>query len=320
MDQADLANFAAMAKASSPLISLIVCTYNREKFLGDCLDSILEQVLSQDQYEVIVVNNNSTDATPTILENFKVKAPTNWAFFLEEQQGLSYARNRGMQEAVGEYLTYVDDDAILPADFLQRQHDQLVRQPELAGLGGKILAKFEGPKPDWFNPYTAPTYFSHYDRGTKSYIYREGDFPFGCNMCIRKSLIQDVGGFDTDLGRIGKGGLGGEEKKLFGQIIRAGGKVLYLPDLWVHHQVDHYRTERPYVEKISRGLGVSHRLLYCGPESSSWSCLRARMKMHLKLGAAYLLHVKYLLQGNKAVGPHLIQFRKWALEGFRSSD
>ena len=210
MDQADLANFAAMAKASSPLISLIVCTYNREKFLGDCLDSILEQVLPLEQYEVIVVNNNSTDTTPDILDRTRAKAPANWSFHLEKQQGLSFARNRGMREATGKYLTYVDDDAILPPDYLQRQYEQLNRQPELAGLGGKILAKFEGPKPAWFNPYTAPTYFSHYDRGEKSYVYREGDFPFGCNMCIRKSLIEEVGGFDTELGRIGKGGLGGE--------------------------------------------------------------------------------------------------------------
>ncbi|MEM7572572.1 MAG: glycosyltransferase [Bacteroidota bacterium] len=305
-----------MTKAVSPFISLIVCTYNREKFLGDCLDSILAQSLDIEQYEVIVINNKSTDSTAEILQQFAARAPANWSFLLEKQQGLSYARNRGIQEAKGVFLTYVDDDAILATNYLQLQFEHLQLHPELAGLGGKILAKFEGPKPAWFNPYTAPTYFSHYDRGDKSYVYREGDFPFGCNMCLRKSLIEPLGGFDTDLGRIGKGGLGGEEKKLFGQIINAGGKVRYLPELWVHHQVDHYRTQRAYVEKISRGLGVSHRLLYCGPETSSWSCFKANLRMRLKLVAAHLLSFKYRLQGNKAVGPHLVQFRRWVLEEF----
>ncbi|MEL6803649.1 MAG: glycosyltransferase family A protein, partial [Bacteroidota bacterium] len=260
---------------NSPLISLIVCTYNRDKFLDDCLASISEQSLNKEHFEVILVNNNSTDGTADIIKKYEDRNYPNWRFFVEKQQGLSYARNRGMAEATAEFLTYVDDDAILPADFLHRQFDLLTAHPDWDGLGGKILAKFEGEKPDWFNRYTAPTFFSHYDRGESPFPYKLGDFPFGCNMCLRKRLAESAGGFDINLGRIGKGGLGGEEKKIFSQVISKGARVWYRPELWVHHQTDIYRTQEPYLKKISIGLGRTHSLIFCGEESSSWSCQKA---------------------------------------------
>ncbi|MEL6321748.1 MAG: glycosyltransferase family A protein, partial [Cyanobacteria bacterium J06626_14] len=84
---------------NSPLISLIVCTYNRDKFLDDCLASISEQSLNKEHFEVILVNNNSTDGTADIIKKYEDRNYPNWRFFVEKQQGLSYARNRGMAEA-----------------------------------------------------------------------------------------------------------------------------------------------------------------------------------------------------------------------------
>lgn len=305
------------SNTSQPLISLIVCTYNRDKFLGDCLRSIEGQSLDENAYEVIIINNNSTDQTAEIIDSFSQKMYNNWSFHLEHQQGLSFARNRGMQASKASFLTYVDDDAILPTHFLQLQYDLLIQNPEWDGLGGKILAKFEGEKPNWFNKYTAPTFFSHYDRGDKGYLYKLGDFPFGCNMCLRKSMAIKAGGFDINLGRIGKGGLGGEEKKIFSQIISQGAQVWYRPELWVHHQTDIYRTQEPYLKKISIGLGKTHKMIFCEGQRMRASCMKATAKMWLKLAAAYLLGAWYQIQGKPEVGRHLIQFRKWVMEGFK---
>ncbi|MEM6397621.1 MAG: glycosyltransferase [Bacteroidota bacterium] len=304
---------------STLLISLIVCTYNRDKFLGDCLDSIARQNLEPHLYEVLVINNNSNDGTQNIIDSHKLKRRPNWKFYLETNQGLSFARNRGIAEAQGEYLTYVDDDAILPEDFLSTQYKLLNDHKKWDGLGGKIIAKFEDEKPEWFNKYTAPTFFSHYDKGDKAYQYRLGDFPFGCNMCLRRSLAESVGGFDINLGRIGKGGLGGEEKKIYSQVISKGANIWYVPQLWVYHQTDAYRTQEPYLKKISIGLGVSHKLLYCNNSSSSWACYRATLIMYAKFLAACLLAIGYRIQGRARVGQHLIQFRRWVLEGFHQS-
>ena len=93
-------------------LSVIICTYNRERYIYNALKSIAEQDFPLSGYEIVLVNNNSTDNTENICKDFKRDYPqVDFRYFIETNQGLSYARNRGVKESSGDILIFVDDDA-----------------------------------------------------------------------------------------------------------------------------------------------------------------------------------------------------------------
>ena len=105
-------------------ISVIICTYNRDKYIYNVLKSIAENTLSRDKYEIVLVNNNSTDSTETECNRFCTDySDVKFRYFIETNQGLSYARNRGIQEAEGNVVVYVDDDATINKEYLQTYYD-----------------------------------------------------------------------------------------------------------------------------------------------------------------------------------------------------
>jgi len=91
------------------MISVIVCTYNRAELLRELLPTLCEQTVAFTQYEVIVIDNGSTDHTKTVAAVFAARYP-QVRYCYEPRQGLSHARNRGWQEAKGDYVAYIDDD------------------------------------------------------------------------------------------------------------------------------------------------------------------------------------------------------------------
>ena len=111
------------------VLSIIVCTYNRESLLPLCLQSLTDQAIDKRLYEVIVVNNNSTDGTQEVAESF-AEMSKNLRVVLERRQGLSHARNRGWMEAQGKFVAYIDDDAIAWPDWIYSILDFIKRHPD----------------------------------------------------------------------------------------------------------------------------------------------------------------------------------------------
>ncbi len=296
-------------------LSLIICTYNREKFLPDCLDSLANQKLDPGAFEIVLINNNSTDSTHRIAGAFLARHPElNVQYHIEEQQGLSHARNRGLAESRGQILTFFDDDAIAMPDAGQRILDFFEAHPQAFALGGKVIAKFETRCPKWFNRFSASLYFSHYDKGDRPFSYRGQGYPIGCNMSFRREVFDRLGGFDVNLGRKGKQMLGAEEKDLFARIRQAGMAYYYDPSVKVYHQIAADRVGQPYMDKLAFGLGQTHRMLYC--ERPGWACFRAGVLILLKFIAAIGLALGYLLGGRPAVFRHLIDYRWKVVRGF----
>ena len=94
------------------MLSVILCTYNRDKYIYNVLKSLAENTLSPDQYEIVLVDNNCTDNTHSECDRFVKDFPeVTFRYFVETNQGLSHARNRGIRESKGDILVYVDDDA-----------------------------------------------------------------------------------------------------------------------------------------------------------------------------------------------------------------
>ena len=131
----------------SVIFSVIICTYNRVGLLSGALESIGHQKFDNKKFEIIVVDNNSTDYSKSLVESFIKKYP-NTRYIIEPHQGLSFARNRGWMEARGEYVAYIDDDARAEKNWLEVALMCFKEiQPEPKVVGGPILPYYTIEKP-----------------------------------------------------------------------------------------------------------------------------------------------------------------------------
>lgn len=286
------------------MISIIICTYNREKYIGKVLEALAKQNYSD--YEIIVVDNNSTDATPQIAKDFKQSHPElNITLCSETKQGLSHARNCGITQAKGDFLVFLDDDAIPCENYLEKLHEGLQEHPDHAGFGGKIEPLFEdGKTPKWLCKWTL-SWASGLDMGTRPKTFKPGKFPIGANMGFRREVVEKVGVFNTELGRSKKNLMGGEEKDFFFRIQRAGYRIIYLPEPYVHHVIPQSRTTTDYIRRFAQGVGLSERVR-CKNEGSYPKRVLSEL---VKWAATLVLSIVYLLAFRPACSRTLILFR-----------
>lgn len=214
-----------------PLISVVICTYNRAELLGDCLDSLVRQ--DEGGFEIIVIDNNSTDDTPSVVENFTDRdVPVRYIF--EPQQGLSPARNRGWREARGRYVAYLDDECRTTKDWIGNMTASIqTHEPEM--LGGPYDACFDGPPPDW---YRRP-YFSTVWKGSRRRAIGPKEFLAGGNMVIRRDVFDRVDPFDPKLGMKGNTVAYAEETAFQSQLLKVmpDAQRIYDPSITVDHLV-----------------------------------------------------------------------------------
>ena len=214
------------------LISVIICTYNRAELARQAIKSVLAQDFPQTDYELLIVDNNSTDHTRALAQEF-CKAYPNVHYFMESKVGLSYARNRGWQEAQGDYVAYIDDDCKVPPAWL-RVASRVVEQEHPAAFGGPYYAFYNSPKPAWFKD----EYGSHVQEQLARPL-GAGEYLSGGNMFINVDFLRKLGGFDAGFGMQGNEQVYGEETELFHRLRRIypDSVIYYDPALFVFHLV-----------------------------------------------------------------------------------
>lgn len=240
---------------SDPQISAIICTHNREQYLGAAIDSLLQQDF--DSYEVIVVDNASSDRTRDIVAERLSHPRLNYVY--EEVTGLSVARNTGAREACAPLLVYLDDDAVASPHWLKTINNAYQNNEKLAIAGGKVTLLWpEGfTPPNWLSPGLASN-LGAYDLGEDIvYITNPGLTPRGLNYSIRRTFLEQVGGFDVNLGRVGKNLLSNEELHMTELALERGWQVAYLPDALVAHNVALERLERSWFLNRGWWQGIS---------------------------------------------------------------
>ena len=241
-------------------ISAIICTYNREDLILNTLTGLKNQSIDPGLFEIIIVNNNSTDQTETICKQFIEDHPQlNCHYVEEKKQGLSYSRNMGINSSSGIFVTFLDDDSVPDPDFLKVVLDYMESHPECMAAGGKIHLQFVEDKPDWINKYLAPL-LGYYDLGNTIKPFSRRDYPRGSNMSFRKEVFTVIGDFNPNLGRKGTSLAGGEEKDLFGRMYHKNLPVVYLPEAKVNHLVPSERTTINYVKLQAKGIGESEKI------------------------------------------------------------
>jgi len=213
-------------------ISVVICTYNRAELLRGAIQSVLGQEYPVKDYELIIVDNNSTDFTHIVVEEF-LSQYAHVRYILETNVGLSHARNRGWQEARGEYVGYLDDDAKASLGWLSAAED-VARNIHPEAFGGPFYAFYNSTKPVWFKD----EYGSHV-QGDVARPLLNHEYLDGGNMFIRRELLSCHGGFHIDLGMKGTKIAYGEETHFFKQL-RADDKnsvLFYDPAIYIYHLV-----------------------------------------------------------------------------------
>lgn len=217
-----------------PVFSVVVCTYNGAETLQACIESLLAQDFSE-PYEVLVVDDGSTDATPDIVGGFDDDRLT--LIQHDTNQGLGTARNTGWQNASGEYVAYIDDDAEAPGTWLQTIYDTY--DDGVDGVGGYPETYYD----DLVGRYEVARTIRLYGEEAENI-----DGGGGMNMSFRRSVLDAVGGFDERFTHIG------DDADINHRLTEAGYTLVVDPDITIQHKFP--RAIKPFTRKMfKRGLG-----------------------------------------------------------------
>ncbi len=308
-------------------LSLIICTYNREEYLQKTLDCIASQTLDRSKFEVIIVDNNSADSTKIVAKNY-VENHSNARYIFEEKQGLSYARNTGYKEAKSDNLLYLDDDAYLNPEGLENLVKFINSDENLTIVGGRAIIKYPQDKPEWVTK-SVVNWLGSYDYGDevievtpeniKKKIVR---FPIGCCFFVRKKVLDEIGGFNPKLGRVGKKMLAGEEFLISKYVQKKQGKITYFPEIKVDHAIVPHWLDREFLLNKTSFYGISDVYVHFLSEKSLFAHIKYfafRMIFLIKNIIDYLFalitgnqqkqfEVKLLLNFNKSIISTFMKF------------
>jgi len=236
-------------------LSIVVGTFNRAGDLTRFLDSLKQmEVPAHRTWEVIIVDNNSTDETRKVVERAATGREDQVRYMFEPRQGKSFALNSALSRARGQIVAFTDDDAIVRPDWVRSIIDFFERHPDAVCVGGKV---------ELFNPADAPTSTrvsetaSVIDLRTFSAVY----IPIiGCNMAFRASLIRQIGAFDTDIGPGSKFGVAEDLDYLY-RIVRANHPIHYEPSISLLH--NHGRRTPEELKRLHFNYFTGRGAFYC---------------------------------------------------------
>lgn len=291
------------------MLTAIICTYNRAKYIGNLLESIAKNDLEKSAYEIVLVDNNCTDNTCEICEAFaKAHTDVNFHYVEEPEQGLSAARNKGIKEAKGDMIVYIDDDALVDEWYLRTIVDYMSAHPEIDAVGGPIIPLYEGTQePKWMTHYTKELLCGYLYFGEAERPFPGERYPGGGNAAYRAEVFRKVGLFNTELGRKGEGLMGSEEKDIFDKMKTHGMRLIYLPKMILHHIIPQKKLECDYFDRLTLQIGKSERQRTRSIGAGKYAkrlCSEA-----VKWGGTIVLLGLYTISFHPMKGWKLVQFR-----------
>jgi glycosyltransferase involved in cell wall biosynthesis len=234
-------------------VAVVISTYNR----CDILPGALESVLAQDggaSYEVVVVDNNSTDRTREAVESFIALGHKNLRYVFEPRQGLSYGWNTGIAHSSAPIIAFTDDDVSVARDWVSSIKRAFDEHPEVDFVGGKVLPEWKSEPPRWLTTdhWSPLAILDHGD--VPFYVNANKPFPL-LNKSFRRKVFEQVGMFRPEMGRI-KDNIGStEDHDLQLRIYLGGGQGLYAPSIIMMAEVPPERLEKSYHRRWHSGHG-----------------------------------------------------------------
>src|SRR5262245_40976248 len=253
-----------------PKLSVVIPTKNRAALLAECLERIESQTVSRDQYEVIVIDNDSSDDTRIVLEQ-RAKLHPNLKFGVQEKPGDAATRNAGLRCASGDLILFVDDDVQAEPSLIQAHLERHRKNPNASVIGAVSMPWGDTSDPFLrylrdhriMNPYTAskgPIDFSYYHT---------------CNVSTPTGLLLRVGGFNENFSVYGM-----EDIELGYRLEQAGSRMVFAPEARaVHYRFPDYSN---FVERSEQaGYSLGH-LIRLHPELKTRFVDSCRFARHLK--------------------------------------
>jgi glucosyl-dolichyl phosphate glucuronosyltransferase len=251
--------------SAQPMLSVIICTYNRPTLIAKCLDHVIVQKgCEPNDYEVIVVDNCPSASVADVVAREAEKGAVAVRYVLEQKVGLSHARNRGIQEAHAELIGFMDDDAFATPGWVAAVLAAFQRYPECDALGGKLIGDWEEPRPTWLHDELL-SMLGETRYGEVSRILAADEWPFGGNMAFRRHVFEQVGDFSTRLGFSRNGLLGLEEVDLAYRMRQTNQIIRYVPEMMLYHHIPADKLRRSY---------FTHRIYWSGRSLAVWHGMR----------------------------------------------
>ena len=282
---------------SSPLISVVICTYNRKDSLMATLEALTRMSVPPElTWELLVIDNNSSDGTKEAVGSFMCSErnlPLKYLF--EPVAGLSHARNHGVQASQGTIIAFIDDDVIVSREWLAEVRNAF-RQYDPVCVGGRVLLDETSPRPIWWDKaYDRPV--GKFDRGTSVITYKENDeylIGIGANMMFKKIVFEKYGLFRTDMGKRPDQLNTGEEADMVRRLGKHKELIIYYPKAVLYHCPAAERFTKRYLREHFYSLGWCAFLRELdGPDTSRILGV-ARWRFRSVLGNIYKMVVLWL--------------------------
>jgi glucosyl-dolichyl phosphate glucuronosyltransferase len=243
-------------------LDVILPTYNRQDLLPLALNSLFAaEVPAGLEVSITVIDNNSTDGTRSVIESFQQRFGDRIHYCFERKQGRSHALNAGIAATTGEFIGVMDDDEEIGSTWFTVVYEAF-KNKELDFIGGPLKPIWTIAPPDWL-PHEYGGVIGWVDAGDKEVPY-DSNYPgilMGGNAVFKRTVLEQVGGYTTWLGRTDKGLLTGEDEELYGRLLAHGAKGMYLPGMMVQQHVPNERMTKSYFRRWCFWRGVSLGLL-----------------------------------------------------------
>jgi glycosyltransferase involved in cell wall biosynthesis len=251
--------------------SVVLCTHNRASRLSRALGSLSDLDLPAGlDWELIVVDNNSTDDTRAIVERVAAESRLPCRYLFEAHPGKSFALNAGVAQALGQVLIFTDDDVTFDPGWL-RALLAAFDASDYAGVGGQIVPVWPGPPPRWYSetgPYRLRAAVVRYQFDAAGPVSLP---PYGANMAYRREMFERYGLFRTDIGPGPLGVMRGEDSEFGLRVLAGGERVVYVPSAIVYHPVEPERMQLRYFEHFYYGVGrMQVRAFPLPPGTARW--------------------------------------------------
>lgn len=294
-------------------ISVVISTYNRCELLPRALESVLAQDAPGVRYEVVVVDNNSTDRTREVIESFAARHPTVRHVF-EGKQGLSHGWNAGVARARAPLVAFTDDDLVMPRDWLLNIKRAFDEHPEVSFVGSRVLPLWEAEPPAWL---TRELWGPLALQDSEETFYTDESRP----VCLlgksfRREALAAVGGFRPDLGRI-KDAIGStEDDEMQRRLWAAGRRGMHVPSIVVHAPVPPARVTKAYFRRWYAGHGRHYALMRVAEaEGASARLFDVPSYMFRQAAASALGWLRHTLAGD-AGAAFACETRAYFIAGF----
>lgn len=280
-------------------VSVVLCTYNRGALLKTALEKLAVQETGGIEYEILIVDNNSSDETRQVVHSY-MERDSHFRYIFEARQGLSYARNAGIEAAQSDLLVFCDDDVEASPTWIQNNYDASLRFPDADYIGGRVLPIWSGPVPSWVRRTMAA--FALSDLGDEAFVVSP-DKPhclIGASLAVRRRALTKAGLFSIETQRV-KNSVGSTEDFDWQMKVWAyGGHGVYVPDIVCATEVPPERLSKSYHRRWHLGHGKFNAIA----RRSAWDGKRrlwgVPVFMYRLAFQATLEFAKFLLQGKRA--------------------